>query len=219
MDSECNSGTCFFTPEGGVCSQSCDWLDPMDCPSGFYCDGDATGACGSGVCLGGAAGATALGESCAEDTDCASLFCSLGTCATPCIPDGTAGCPDGYTCQIGTTSSCGACKMAGETGDPCGVNEDCESRICAVDGDRTFCTELCMDASTCPDGFTCEAAGDTSVCVPPEGGGGGGGGGGRTRGGCGCEVVGADPEPDLALWGLGLLAVVPLLIVRRLRRR
>lgn len=220
QDSECNSGTCFFTPSGGVCTSSCDWLDPADCPSGFYCDGDATGACGSGVCLAGSAGAAAMGETCSADTDCASLFCSLGTCASPCIPDGTTGCPDGYSCQIGTTSACGACKMAGDTGDPCGMNEDCGSRICAVAGDRTFCTELCMDASGCPDGFTCEPAGDTSVCVPPVGGGdGGAGAGGRDRdGGCGCVAAGADPEPDLLGWVLGLLLLIPL-ARRRLRRR
>ncbi len=212
---DCNSGVCLTTPTGGVCTQSCDWLDTTSCPAGFYCDGDATGSCGEGACLAGAAGVGELGDACAADTDCASLMCSLGVCAEPCIPDGTAGCPDGYRCQVGTLPGCGACKVAAAVGEPCELNEDCVSRRCARDGDRTFCTELCTDASTCPDSsYTCESAGDVSVCVPPAGGAGGGGG---TRGGCGCVAAGAGDQPGPLAWLLLLPALVPIL--RRVRRR
>ena len=219
---DCNSGLCATTPTGGICTQSCDWLEPTSCPSGYYCDGDATGTCGEGLCVAGTAGSVALGAPCSADTECASLLCSLGTCAEPCQPGGTTACPDGFVCQVGTTPGCGACRVARRTGESCEMNDDCVSRICAVRGDGNFCTEFCTDASTCPPDFTCEPAGDRFVCAPPEGGivtpdagttmtprG--------TRGGC-CAVVPGksgqpDPEGPLVLAAL----LLGLAILRRRR--
>ena len=162
---ECQSGICF----AGRCSQSCDWLNPASCPAGHYCSGEATGACtAGGVCVPGSAGAGAMGAACSAATDCQSLYCASGVCSTPCTPGGAVGCGDGFACQLGAAPGCGSCQRSGSLGDPCDVNEDCTSRLCAtVDGD-TYCTEVCGEG-TCPTGFTCRGDGEVAVCVPDEG--------------------------------------------------
>jgi MYXO-CTERM domain-containing protein len=167
-DDECQSGLCL----AGVCTQSCDWTDPTgSCPSGFYCDADVSTSCDTGYCLAGTPGEEALGESCEEDTDCASLHCDGGSCSQACIPDGALGCPAGYACQVGTLPCRGSCRRSGAPGDECEVNEDCTSGICASQGDRSFCTDLCSDTAPCPEGFSCTpVGGETSVCVPDFGG-------------------------------------------------
>jgi hypothetical protein len=162
----CASGLCV----GGSCSQTCDWLNTTSCPAGFYCDGDFVGTCNDGVCRAGSAGGSALGASCAEDTQCASLFCSGGVCAQPCVPGGAATCPAGYACQVGATPTCGACKTSGALGDLCESNDDCTSGICATLGDRRFCTDICDTANPCPARYTCTSAGAVSVCVGDAGG-------------------------------------------------
>ncbi|AKF06837.1 matrixin family metalloprotease [Sandaracinus amylolyticus] len=165
---DCQSGLCF----AGRCSQSCDWLNPASCPGGWYCSGEATGSCGGGggVCVQGTAGTRAIGESCSAATECASLYCASGRCSTPCTPGGASGCTDGFSCQLGSVPGCGSCQRSGALGDPCEVEVDCTSRLCAVvDGDA-FCTERCGEGAPCPTGFSCLAAGDTSVCVPDSGG-------------------------------------------------
>ncbi len=162
----CASGLCV----GGTCSQTCDWLSPSSCPSGFYCDGDLTGTCNDGVCRAGSAGTGAAGSACTVDTQCAALFCSGGVCAQPCVPGGAAACPAGFACQAGTLPTCGACKTSGALGDPCTANDDCTSGICATLGDRQFCTDICTAAAPCPDRYTCSAAGAVSVCVGDAGG-------------------------------------------------
>ncbi len=215
---DCNSDNCLATPTGSVCSQSCDWLMPTSCPSGFYCDGNATGICGDGLCVAGTAGAGGLEAACSVDTDCDSLVCADGRCAIPCVPGGVStACPEGLTCQTGTRAGCGTCAMAGTTGDACETVEDCESRICALRGDISFCTAPCATADDCPAGFTCEAAGGISVCAPPAGyvppmm-----GGGGDCRGGC-CAVAPGAPSPGSGL--AAVLAVLALAGARRFRRR
>lgn len=167
--SDCQSGLCF----SGACSESCDGLNPDSCPAGFYCNGQASGTCGDGLCLAGTAGGGALGDACSTNTDCSTLFCNGGTCSEPCIPGGAVGCADGYACQVGAIRGCGACvtERAG-TGDPCAMNEDCASGLCAVQGGNTFCTALCSvdDPASCEPGFECQMAGPVAVCVPGAGG-------------------------------------------------
>jgi hypothetical protein len=214
---ECNSNNCLATPAGSVCTQSCDWLTPTSCPPGFYCDGDATGICGDGLCVAGTAGAAGLGQPCAADTDCDTLVCSDGLCGIPCIPGGVTGCPEGLVCQTGTRAGCGTCAMAGMTGDACMTVEDCESRICAMRGDVSFCTAPCASAAECPEGFSCEDASGVSVCAPPAGwvpptp-----GGGGERRGGCCAVAPGADAPAD---GGGGLLFLLSIGLVLWRRRR
>ncbi len=169
---ECRSGLCVPGPDGSpFCSASCDGMAPGSCPSGFYCDGDATGTCGEGLCMPGGAGSGTMGASCERDTDCASLMCSGGVCASPCIPGGAAGCPEGFSCQQGATPGCGSCRRASGLGAACDGNDDCVTRMCAERSDgSTFCTDLCDGPADCPSTFRCEPAGGVSVCVPPEGG-------------------------------------------------
>jgi MYXO-CTERM domain-containing protein len=179
---ECNSGNCFVTPAGGVCSQTCDWLDVASCPSGFYCNSLATGACGTGVCLAGAAGAAPDGDACSDATECASLFCFDGTCGRPCVPGETDTCAGGSTCRTGTVVGCGVCKMAAGLGEVCIDNLDCSTRFCAQEGDRRYCTDVCNDANPCPTGFECLNAGTVDVCAPPLT------DTGDRRDGCGCST-------------------------------
>ncbi len=167
---DCRSGLCF----GGACSQTCDWLNPSSCPGGFYCNGQATGACGPGsaVCLAGSAGAGANGAACSAATECASLYCANGTCTTPCIPGGAATCAAGFACAVTGGAGCGACQRVGAPGDECDMQEDCASGLCAeLAGDR-FCTERCDDGAPCPRGFTCMSTGvaGLDLCVPDGGG-------------------------------------------------
>lgn len=165
--SECSSGICFH----GACSESCNWLEPTSCPSGFYCNGQVTGLCGAGLCLRGGPGGSEYGAPCESSTDCQSAFCAEGICSSPCIPGGAAACPAGFTCQAGALPGCGSCQQAAALGDACMTNEDCASRMCAVQADRTFCTTFCDAARPCPTGFNCVPVDSTaSVCVPDRGG-------------------------------------------------
>ena len=164
--SDCSSNVCF----GGVCSATCDWLNPASCGAGFYCNGQATGTCtAQGLCEPGSAGGGAIGSACGANTDCAGLFCSEGICTSPCVPGGaTTSCPVGYACQVGTTASCGSCQMTGQVGDACSMGTDCATRIC-VNG---ACSQTCDTSSGtgCPDMFTCMANGDSGACVASSGG-------------------------------------------------
>jgi len=164
---ECSSGLCF----NGACSESCNWLDPASCPGDFYCNGQVTGMCGAGLCVAGAPGGTPMGGACAANTECQSRFCAEGVCSTPCIPDGAIACPAGYSCQTGALEGCGSCQQASALGDACMINEDCSTRMCAVQGDTSFCTEFCDDTRPCPTGFACLSVdATTSVCAPERGG-------------------------------------------------
>jgi hypothetical protein len=212
---DCNSGECITTPAGSICSETCNWLEPTSCPSGFYCDSEATGSCGDGRCLPGTAGAGGLGAPCASDTECDSLACTDGQCVIPCVPGGVDACPEGYLCRVGALASCGSCQMAARTGEACETNEDCVGGLCAVVGDITFCTEICADASGCPAGFTCDDAGGVTVCAPPPGYDPGMMMTDGRRGGC-CSVApgaGANDAPWL------LLVALPVLVLARRRRR
>lgn len=165
-DSECKSGLCL----GGVCTQSCNWLEPTSCPAGFYCDADASTSCSAGYCMAGSAGSGTLGASCSNDTECASLFCDRGICTTPCQPGGVVACAEGYSCQPGILSCRGSCQRRRDLGDACESNGDCATDMCASREGDTFCTRICDASNPCPAGFSCTQAGDHSVCVPDAGG-------------------------------------------------
>ena len=166
---ECATGTCL----AGACTQSCEWPSG-GCPGGFYCDGEATGACGAGVCLAGTPGDRAIGESCNRDTECSNLYCFLGVCSEPCNPETVDSCPGGGVCQVAALACRGACGTAGSLGDPCNGNAVCASGMCAETGDGSFCTNLCDASTPCPGGYTCNSAGAVHVCVPDGGALGGG---------------------------------------------
>lgn len=160
---DCASGVC----NQGICTQSCNWLDTTSCPSGFYCNGRATGSCGNGLCLAGSAGGGDFGTACTENTECASLFCAEGKCSEPCVPSGVTSCPSGTVCQAGNVQTCGSCQAAGLLGDACEGSSDCASRLCASAPEiGSFCTTPCADQDPCPGGYACVEAAGTSICIP-----------------------------------------------------
>lgn len=168
IDSDCKSGLCAPTEDGRVCSRTCDWLDAASCAAaGSYCAATATGTCGIGFCLAGAAGEGADAASCQRDTDCASLYCIEGKCRTPCAGNATALCPEGSQCLATPLSGCGACGSPKELGDVCLSFEECPDRLCAEEGDRTYCTKPCGQVDDCPTGFSCEDTGSLRICRPP----------------------------------------------------
>ncbi len=103
--------------------------------------------------------------------------------------------------QVCSDGQCVAAPFTpGGLGSTCETSDDCDSGLCATQGDESQCTDTCDPAaSTCPDGFECIAAGSGGVCWGSEGG-----------GGCRSSTGGGLP---LALLGVALLAV------RRRRRR
>lgn len=208
--SECSSGVCAVAGGEQVCTRQCNDLTPAaSCPSGFYCDG--TAICGDGLCVAGDSGPTAAGSGCAVDTDCATLLCDRGTCATPCQVGGATTCAPGFSCQTNGSTACGACKPEGSVGglgDPCTTGDDCATEECAMRDGAGFCTNFCDDVRVCPDGFTCTVVDATrSVCAET---------GGRDDGGCGCSVPGASAS-NRPLWLF--LIVIPAIVFWRRRRR
>jgi len=102
-----------------------------------------------------------------------------------------------------TTKSIAITVAKAAIGETCVANEACEGNLCAATAeDGMFCTQTCdLAAESCPDGFACAAAGQTSVCVPDA------------SGGCGCQTQ--DPRD-----GAGILLLVGLgLVISRRRRR
>lgn len=52
--------------------------------------------------------------------------------------------------------------------DPCAASDECRSDIClTVSAEKQFCTQACSAENVCPEGYTCTAVGDRSVCAPP----------------------------------------------------
>lgn len=85
-------------------------------------------------------------------------------------------------------------------GATCTSGADCESGVCATDGDGMKCTMTCTPgaADACPSGLECAAGGDGGVCWPEVG---------------GCCSAGRGGA-STALLGMGLVA----LVLRRRRR-
>ncbi len=171
---ECASGDCHAE---GFCTQSCASHD--DCPDR---------QCRAGRCEPGTP--SPVGAACTTDEECAT--------GAGCGPDGlcTPTCDAG--CAASEVCADGLCMPDGlSLGEPCEVNEDCASRICAG-----TCTVLCTETGVCPEGFECIPAGTESGCFPTETSDGDHGGGG-------CAAGGSGPS------GAALLLLVALLWRRR----
>ncbi len=163
---------CGDTPAGRVCTHACDPRQPVDtCASidhpfggdsiatpGAYCA--PTSGC-EGTCVAGVRGAAPDGETCAADTDCASLACvDPGDGNRRCVHrcEGGAGqCPIDRACAA-PDGACGGCvdpAILGEArglGDACDAAEQCVSGNCHAEG---YCTTACPP--DCADGFHCRS--------------------------------------------------------------
>ena len=145
--------------------------------------------------------------------------CESGLCATRGGADAgfcteicgdVTDCPTGFSCEdAGGVMICvpPSGPAPGELGFPCGSNSECDSGICAVEGDNEvgFCTQSCDESTPCPEGYECQSAGATSVCVPLS----------QIDGGCGCVVIG---RPDRSASWFWLFLVVPAIVWLRRRR-
>ena len=61
------------------------------------------------------------------------------------------------------------CEDSGALGEGCSSSSDCTSDLCVDTGMAgQICSQLCdiADATTCPTGYACTAAGAASVCIP-----------------------------------------------------
>lgn len=217
VDDDCETGLCLNTYVGDVCTQDCDWLQPLEsCPDGFFCT--ERERCGQGICVPGEPGTGATGDACVADTDCASAFCSLipsldrAICTTPCdtiastCPAGThcerrgAGCGSCVTdcasradCPGGMGCVGGRCQNLQDDGTDCAVDEQCrsgrcEGGLCGGPGSD--------DAGPDPDPYT----GDTFATD------------------CQCTAAGRSPEPLTPSLVLLLLPAVTILRRYALRR-
>ena len=108
------------------------------------------------------------------------------------VPAGSSAAPSGTTYTINVTNAAlgdhmltvNATDLAGNVttktlpikisksglGETCLGNDGCNSNLCATAEDGNFCTQVCGDGNSCPDDFSCESLGASSICVPDEGG-------------------------------------------------
>lgn len=108
-------------------------------------------------------------------------------------------CPEGLECSQGL---CVPGDGIGGLGALCGMNEQCETLLCAeADGEKR-CSQHCDADSPCPDDFECR---DDVACWPKAE---------DDGGGCAATGPGSSSGPGL-VWLLGLVALV---VVRRRRR-
>jgi trypsin len=132
-----------------------------------------------------------------------------GICNTVCATGALPVDPDCPVCDsdddCGTDMVCqaGQCNPApftpGGLGSECTTSSDCDSGLCASDGDQSQCTSTCTaGGDQCPDGFTCLDAG---VCWAADGGG-------------GCRAARGGQAATALLAALGLI----LVLARRRRR-
>jgi hypothetical protein len=168
-------------------------------------------------------GAPPQNTGCTQDSDCnMGLVCQNSMCVQPGNPSAcSTPCPTGQTCQ-----SDGTCKpdgvgggggggggggnnpAPGEIGSSCTDGSQCNSGLCASLGNQHFCTSTCdpANASSCPSGNSCVAAGADHICEPN-------GASGGT--GVGCSAIpGAQPGGE-AILALCLVLAFGLAVRRR----
>ncbi len=164
---ECVGGDCREVDGRFVCTLDCDPLRPtVGCPQDFYCrlvDG-CDGACVAGTVP---EPGKIVGEDCAIDAECDTLFCrdpgdGRRRCLAPCRgDDGT--CMAGEVCAA-EPGSCNACvaeslvsleSLRRGLGEGCSANEECASDMCLMDGGLSYCTRACTGDDGCGRGFHC----------------------------------------------------------------
>lgn len=163
----CAAGfTCDTTT--GRCQQdtpSDDCREGAACPSGWTCDA-ATGDCAP----------PSTPDDCRQGLACgANQQCDqqTGQCVdvdpNDCRQSGV--CPDGWQCDAAT----GDClppgpPPAGNLGDDCEADEDCNSGLClqvnVAGSPQAVCSQLCCTSTECPPNFGCLYLGGVKYCLP-----------------------------------------------------
>ncbi len=170
-DAECPTGEHC---EGGYCTSFCDPRGGSSCPAGYYC---RFTSCTTGVCDPAPAGPGPLpvGERCASDMDCQTLWCREmvdgSYCTSLCtfVPGGV--CPAPMSCQPQDGGLCGYCSCsAGRLGDACRADEDCQTGVCGEEYGVGLCVQDCTDPGLgCTAGYACTPMGTMvgrSLCIP-----------------------------------------------------
>jgi MYXO-CTERM domain-containing protein len=162
MNSDCVSRRCAMVGGSMICTQQCipDMPALAGCPASWHCQ---VQDCGRGQCAPGAPGAGADGDTCTQDTDCASGYCAdlqgRHLCGQPCWPMGGSGCPSGESCDLVNATQCGGCVPDAlamgphPIGGTCTTDADCASDHCAAG----TCTQPCTMDSECPSAYHCGA--------------------------------------------------------------
>lgn len=165
-DSECVSLFCDDPGDGNRrCLAPCEG-DAAICLAGEACAANP-GDCGGCVDETILAAMRGIGESCDDDEICRSGQCfddnGRSYCTVDCAMDDD--CPDSFHCREGVCAS----GPRGDLGDPCVSEGDClMNTFCATQGERSWCTRLCV-VEDCPEGFSCVEAGGTVICAPDGG--------------------------------------------------
>lgn len=166
LDACTDSAECATNHCGGAgCTLVCNPLLGQ-CPDDMACA--AGSGCGDCEPLAAVPGPRALGERCAQVSDCqADATCSddgfgVLRCATPCL-EGSA-CPSGFLCKQGVCTRGGGFAL----GERCMAANDCGSLLCAAFNypELNFCTKLCTGPASCSEGFECKDELGAKICVP-----------------------------------------------------
>jgi hypothetical protein len=185
-DVDCGGGSCPLCANGQIC------LTDTDCASAFCSNGTCANVMGANCadmrrdgsetdvdCGGGVCPLCANGKKCLTDTDCASAFCSNGTCANV-----VALCSDMRKDGSETDVDCGGpdCPQCAD-GQTCSTPTDCVGGLCTngICGsiDQKTCNDMRKNGSEtdvdcgggscplCADGKACLVAADcaSNVCT------------------------------------------------------
>ena len=175
FDEQCAGGKCILAgDDGNVCSQSCTVGDSESCPCGMICQNTTKGpACFPAKpngCLGG-------GQSCADNSECASSVCADGACREACdIVYGRDKCPDGQGClRLSAVTTDGYCTTKGTVAERnfCLADDLCVTLFCDVDiskNNETRCGLPCdPGANTCVEPQSCNKLNDkVGMCFTPS---------------------------------------------------
>ncbi|MBU1239249.1 S1 family peptidase [Myxococcota bacterium] len=161
---QCGNGLCYDQGGESRCIKTCNaYIVSGTCGSGHYCQPQGCGE--EGICSAGDRGAKGYFESCNQDTDCESLFCSqagdgVSRCLYPCLP-GSDHCLMDEMC-VTSSQGCGACvpssygPAAGRNlGELCTSGDQCVSGYCFDAGEVGYCSTACSQQAPCTDGFHC----------------------------------------------------------------
>lgn len=188
--SQRTAATMYFAYTGGTGARSLD-SDDIEGVCSLYPGTGATGCsndndcganetCGGGTCIPTTQGEGGVGDSCSQEMCADDLICVQGNTGGPFCTRLCSGgdCPSGWAC-IGVNSNRGTVNLClpsaegggdASFGERCDSGPECASGLCVTDGQRAFCTELCMDNDGCPGEATCVSIPNGGgACVPSGG--------------------------------------------------